>query len=148
MRAILETPLPSTPHHALGCDEKERLIMPGGKSEHSRRSFLPAAAKLLMSICDPRSDSMNVLKSNIVLSITDIWQSEAPPSGLLDFLHTVIVSFFCRYHWQEWTKGLLREQLFSDLFYLLWKLHYTGKQLKAKRWVRLLQRDWLYWDWL
>lgn len=40
-----------------------------------------------------------------------------------------------------WTKELLREQLFSDLFYLLWKLHLTGKQLKAKRWVSLPQRD-------
>lgn len=43
--------------------------------------------------------------------------------------------FVHRYHWQEWTEGVLREQLFSDLFYLLWKFHYTGMQLKTKRCV-------------
>lgn len=46
MRAMLENHPPSTPHHALGGDEKECLIMPRCKSVHSRRSFLPATAKL------------------------------------------------------------------------------------------------------
>lgn len=47
-----------------------------------------------------------------------------------------VFPFFHRYHWQEWAEGVLWEQLFSDLFYLLWKFHYTGMQLKTKRWVK------------
>ena len=51
--------------------------------------------------------------------------------------HWQCFPFSHRYHWQEWTEGVLRNQLFSDLFYLLWKFHYTGKQLKTKRWVQI-----------
>lgn len=44
-----------------------------------------------------------------------------------------IYFFLNRYYWQEWTEDIFWNQLLTDLFYLLWKFHYTGKQLKAKR---------------
>lgn len=38
-----------------------------------------------------------------------------------------------RYCGWKWPEAIFWEQLFSNLFYILWKLHNTGKQLETKR---------------